>query len=51
LQSALIEKGPRNNLLQFLVLGFGFFQNGDVGVGVGVFPEGEQVFVGSEVQM
>jgi hypothetical protein len=30
-------------LLQLRVLRLGFFQNGDVGVGV--FPEGEEVFV------
>jgi|ERR1035437_3730469 hypothetical protein len=33
-------------LLQLRVLGFGFFQDGDVGVGV--FPEGEEIFVGGE---
>jgi hypothetical protein len=27
---------------QLRVLGFGFLQDGDVGVGVGVFPEGEE---------
>ena len=32
--------------LQLRVLGFGFFQNGNVGIGV--FPEGEEVFVGGE---
>jgi hypothetical protein len=31
--------------LQPCVLGFGFFQDGDVGVGV--FPEREEIFVGS----
>ena len=34
----------RNGLLQLGVLGLGFFQDGDVGVGV--FPEGEKIFVG-----
>ncbi len=33
-------------LLQPCVLGLGFFQDGDVGVGV--FPEGEEVFVSGE---
>jgi len=33
-------------LLQFGVLGFGLLQDGDVGVGV--FPEGEEIFVGIE---
>ena len=33
-------------LLQLRVLGFGFFQDGDVGVGV--FPEREEIFVGGE---
>jgi hypothetical protein len=32
--------------LQLRVLGFGFFQDWDVGVGV--FPEGEEIFVGGE---
>jgi len=32
-------------LLQLPVLGFGFFQDGDVGVGV--FPEGKEVFKGN----
>jgi hypothetical protein len=31
-------------LSQLRVLGFGLFQDGDVGVGV--FPEGEELFVG-----
>jgi hypothetical protein len=33
-------------LLQLRVLGLGFFQ--DRNVGVGVFPEGEEIFVGGE---
>jgi len=33
-------------LLQLRVLGFGLLQDGDVGVGI--FPEGEKVFVGGE---
>ena len=33
-------------LLQFRVLGFGLLQDGDVGVGV--FPEREEIFVGGE---
>jgi hypothetical protein len=33
-------------LLQLRVLGFGFFQ--DRNVGVGVFPEGKEFFVGGE---
>jgi len=32
--------------LQLRVLGFGLLQDGDVGVGV--FPEGEEVVVGGE---
>jgi hypothetical protein len=32
--------------LQLGVFRFGFFQNGDVGVGV--FPESQKIFVGSE---
>jgi len=32
--------------LQLRVFGFSFFQDGDVGVGV--FPEGEEIFVGGE---
>jgi hypothetical protein len=35
-----------NGLLQLRVLGFGFFQDGDVGVGV--FPEGEGIFLSGE---
>ena len=35
-----------HNLLQLRVLRLGFFQDGDVGVGV--FPEGEEIFVGGE---
>ena len=35
-----------SQLLQLRVLRFGFFQDGDVGVGV--FPEGEEIFVGGE---
>src|ERR1035441_4449428 len=34
------------SLLQRRVLGFGFLQDGDVGVGI--FPEGEKIFVTSE---
>jgi hypothetical protein len=34
--------GP--HLLHLLVLGFGFLQDGDVGIGV--FPEGEEVLIG-----
>jgi hypothetical protein len=33
-------------LLQLRVLGLGFLEDGDVGVGV--FPEGEEIFVGGE---
>jgi hypothetical protein len=33
-------------LFQLRVLGFGLLQDGDVGVGV--FPEGEEIFVGGE---
>ena len=33
-------------LLQLRVLGFGLLQDGDVGVGV--FPEGQEIFVGGE---
>jgi hypothetical protein len=33
-------------LLQLCVLGFGFFVDG--GVRVGVFPEGQEIFVGGE---
>ena len=46
------EFTPKNStqnkraLLQLRVLGFGLLQDGDVGVGV--FPEGEEIFVGSE---
>src|ERR1700757_1327257 len=36
----------KRSLLQLCVLGFGLLQDGDVGVGV--FPEGEEVFVSSE---
>jgi hypothetical protein len=32
--------------LQLCVLGFGLLQDGDVGIGI--FPEREEVFVGSE---
>ncbi len=32
--------------MQLRVLGFGLLQDGDVGVGV--FPEGEEIFVGGE---
>jgi len=34
--------------LQLRVLRLGFVQDGDVGVGVGVFPEREEVLVGGE---
>ena len=34
------------SLLQLRVLGFGLFQDGDVGVGV--LPEGEEISVGAE---
>jgi hypothetical protein len=34
----------RKSLLQLRVLSFGLLQNGDVGIGV--FPEGEEIFVG-----
>ncbi len=33
-------------LLQLGVLSFGFFQDGDVGISI--FPEGEEIFVGSK---
>jgi hypothetical protein len=33
-------------LLQVRILRLGFLQGGDVGVGVGVFPEGEEVLIG-----
>src|ERR1039458_2073341 len=51
LSSRVISKQQRTRqdffpLPQLRVLRFGFFQDGDVGVGV--FPEGEEVFVGSE---
>ena len=39
-----IRLRPRSSL-QFRVLGFGLLQDGDVGVGV--FPEGEDVLIGS----
>jgi hypothetical protein len=35
-----------NALLQLRVLRFGLLQDGDVGIGV--FPEGEEIFVGGE---
>jgi hypothetical protein len=38
------EVGPKIWLLQFRVLGFGLFQDGDVGVGV--FPEREEILIG-----
>jgi len=38
----------RKGLLQFRVLRVGLLQDGDVGVGVGVFPEREEIFVGSQ---
>ena len=40
------RQGRRPDLLQLGVLGFSLFVDGDVGVGV--FPEGEKVFVGGE---
>jgi len=40
------KSGRRNGLLQLRVLGFGLLEDGDVGVGV--LPEGEEVFVGGE---
>jgi len=40
------QTGPSQASLQFRILGFRFFQDGDVGVGV--FPEGEEFFVGGE---
>ena len=36
----------RRNYCNFALLGFGLFVDGDVGVGV--FPEREEVFVGGE---
>src|SRR5271168_1170827 len=48
----LVEVTPKNStqdkraLLQSCVLRLGFFQDGDVGVGV--FPEGEEIFVGGQ---
>ena len=36
----------QQELLDFLVLRFGFFQNGDIGIGV--FPECKELFVVSE---
>jgi hypothetical protein len=39
-------QGDSHRLLQLRVLGLGFFKDGDVGVGV--FPEGEEIFVGGE---
>jgi len=45
--SAIIRKNTiAEQLLQLRVLGFGLLQDGNVGVGV--FPEGEEVFVGGE---
>src|SRR5271168_408221 len=40
------DEAPLSRLLQLGVLRLGFFQDGDVGVGV--FPEGEEIFVGGE---
>src|SRR5580658_3731510 len=45
-RSGMHESFECGSLLQFRVLGFGLFEDGDVGVGV--FPEGEEIFVGSE---
>jgi hypothetical protein len=47
----LFEKGEvmgriAKRLLQFRVLGFGLLQDGDVGVGI--FPQDQEVFVGGE---
>jgi len=39
----MVGRSPRL-LLQLRVLRFGFFQDGDVGVGV--FPEGEETLIG-----
>ena len=41
-----MRESKRTELLQFCVFGFGFFEDWDVGVGV--FPEGQKVFVGGE---
>ena len=38
-------EGARARLLHFLLLCLGFFQDGNVGVGI--FPEGEEILVGS----
>jgi hypothetical protein len=38
-----------NTLLQFCVLGFGLSQDGNLGVGV--FPEGEEIFVGGAAEV
>src|SRR5712692_4178685 len=40
------RNAERNGLLQLRVLRLGLLQDGDVGVGV--FPEGEEIFVGGE---
>src|ERR1700756_4710442 len=40
------SSAAQQKLLQLRVLGFGLLQDGDVGVGV--FPEGEEVFVSSQ---
>ena len=42
----VIQGSPLSRLLQLRVLRLSFFQNGDVGIGV--FPEGEEIFVGAE---
>src|ERR1039457_5712710 len=38
----------QRELLQLCILRLGFLQDGDVGVGVGVFPEREEIFVDGE---
>src|ERR1700693_5165325 len=45
-QSSLRQKEGFFLLLQLRVLGLGLLQDGDAGVGV--FPEGEEIFVGGE---
>ena len=44
--STFTKHTVRHKSLQLCVLGFGLLQDGDVGIGV--FPEREEVFVGSE---
>ena len=46
---AVVSANPpfaTTDLLQLCVLGLGFLQDGDVGIGV--FPEGEEILVGGE---